>query len=201
MSSTTPSNPSTPAPPNYAAFQTELYTSAILHGRKPTVTTDPNKLEAQARAALPLRSYNYVAGGAGERATMDANRQAFRRWALVPRMLRDTSAKKVGVELFGVKYDSPILMAPVGVQTIFHEDREVGLAKACADIGVPYIMSTAASSTIEEVGEASGSGHRWFQLYWPNTDAITRSLLSRAKTSGFSVLVVTLDTWSLAWRP
>ncbi|OBT50424.1 hypothetical protein VE04_08325, partial [Pseudogymnoascus sp. 24MN13] len=85
---------------------------------------------------------------------MDANRQAFRRWARVPRTLRDTSAKKVGVELFGVKYDSPILMAPVGVQTIFHKDREVGLAKACADIGVPYIMSTAASSTIEEVAEA-----------------------------------------------
>lgn len=56
--------------------------------------------------------------------------------------------------------DSPILMAPVGVQSIFHADREVGLAKACAEIGVPYIMSTAASSTIEEVGEASGSGHQ-----------------------------------------
>lgn len=56
--------------------------------------------------------------------------------------------------------DSPILMAPVGVQTIFHEEREVGLAKACKEIGVPYIMSTAASSTIEEVAEASGSGHR-----------------------------------------
>ncbi|OBT88035.1 hypothetical protein VE02_02939 [Pseudogymnoascus sp. 03VT05] len=203
MSTTTPSDPSpsSSATPNYSAFQTELYTSSILHGVKPLVTTDPNKLEDQARAALPLRSYNYVAGGAGERATMDANRQAFRRWALVPRMLRDTSAKKVGVELFGVKYDSPILMAPVGVQAIFHKDREIGLAKACADIGVPYIMSTAASSTIEEVASASGSGHRWFQLYWPSTDAITRSLLTRAKNSGFSVLVVTLDTWSLAWRP
>lgn len=56
--------------------------------------------------------------------------------------------------------DSPILMAPVGVQSIFHEEREVGLAKACAGIGIPYIMSTAASSTIEEVAEASGSGPR-----------------------------------------
>ena len=56
--------------------------------------------------------------------------------------------------------DSPILMAPVGVQTIFHKEREVGLAEACKEIGVPYIMSTAASSTIEEVAEASGSGHR-----------------------------------------
>jgi len=92
-------------------------------------------------------------------------------------------------------------MAPVGVQSIFHKEREVGLAKACASIGIPYIMSTAASSFIEEVGAASGSGHRWFQLYWPSTDAITQSLLSRAKKSGFKVLVVTLDTWNLAWRP
>ncbi|KFY20256.1 hypothetical protein V493_07713, partial [Pseudogymnoascus sp. VKM F-4281 (FW-2241)] len=188
-------------PPNYSSFQTHLYTNSILHNLKPPITTDPHKLAAQARAVLPLTAYNYVAGGAGSCATMDANRAAFRRWALVPRMLRDTSAKKVGVELFGVKYDSPILMAPVGVQAIFNEEREIGLAKACADIGVPYIMSTASSSTIEEVAAASGSGHRWFQLYWPTSDAITRSLLSRAHANSFTVLVVTLDTWALSWRP
>lgn len=103
-STATPLSKPTPSPHSYADFQTELYTAGVLLGHKPPVTTDPNKLEAQARAALPLRSYNYVAGGAGERATMDANRQAFRSWKLVPRMLRNTSAKRVGVELFGVKY-------------------------------------------------------------------------------------------------
>ncbi|KFZ10798.1 hypothetical protein V501_05035 [Pseudogymnoascus sp. VKM F-4519 (FW-2642)] len=162
MSSTTPSAPSNPSPtpPNYSAFQTELYTSSILHGKKPLITTDPNKLEEQARAALPLRSYNYVAGGAGERATMDANRQAFRRWALVPRMLRDTSAKKVGVELFGVKYGEFV----GGVNFSFM-------------IRAPVLPPP--SSFLKK----------------PSTN------LSRASTSGFSVLVVTLDTWSLAWRP
>lgn len=92
-------------------------------------------------------------------------------------------------------------MAPVGVQSIFHEDKETGLSEVCAEIGVPYILSTASTSSIEEVAKASGNGPRWFQLYWPQTDAYTISLLNRAKDNGFKVLVVTLDTWALAWRP
>jgi isopentenyl diphosphate isomerase/L-lactate dehydrogenase-like FMN-dependent dehydrogenase len=107
----------------------------------------------------------------------------------------------VSVELFGQKYDSPLIMAPVGVQGIFHENKETGLAEVCEEIGIPYIMSTAATSTIEEVAAASNDGKRWYQLYWPQDNDITVSLLNRAKASGFSVLVVTLDTWSLAWRP
>ena len=62
-------------------------------------------------------------------------------------------------------------------------------------------MSTAATSTIEEVAKASGSGTRWYQLYWPHDDEVTISLLGRAKAAGFKVLIVTLDTWALAWRP
>lgn len=90
-------------------------------------------------------------------------------------------------------------MAPIGVQSLASPMRESGLAQACADLRVPYIMSSASSSTFEEVAQASGAGERWFQLYWPNDDDVTRSLLRRAKENGFTVLVVTLDTWSLAW--
>jgi lactate 2-monooxygenase len=92
-------------------------------------------------------------------------------------------------------------MAPVGVQTIFHEDKETGMAEVCAELGIPFILSTASSSSIEEVAAASGEGPRWYQLYWPKTDEITQSLLRRAKASGYKVLVVTLDTWAMAWRP
>ncbi|KAJ5699012.1 hypothetical protein N7462_001017 [Penicillium macrosclerotiorum] len=92
-------------------------------------------------------------------------------------------------------------MAPIGVQGIFHEDKETGLAEVCAEVGVPYTMSTAATSSIEDVASASNSGKRWYQLYWPQDNDITLSLLKRAKENGFSVLVITLDTWSLAWRP
>lgn len=107
----------------------------------------------------------------------------------------------LSVELFGEKYPNPLLLAPVGVQSILHSDKEIGVAEVCAEVGVPYILSTASSSTIEEVAEANRGGKRWFQLYWPQSDDLSLSLLKRAKESGYSVLVVTLDTWTLAWRP
>ena len=75
------------------------------------------------------------------------------------------------------------------------------MAKACAELDIPFVLSTAATSSIEEVAAAAGSGPRWFQLYWPKDDDITISLLQRAHDSGYTVLVVTLDTWSPAWRP
>ena len=95
---------------------------------------------------------------------------------MIPRMLRPTTARDLRVEIFGETHESPIFVAPVGVQTIFHQDKEVGVAEIAAEIGVPYIMSTAASSSIEEVGKANGNGHRWFQLYWPQDDKITISV-------------------------
>ncbi|RDL34583.1 Oxidoreductase [Venustampulla echinocandica] len=185
----------------YGAFQNELYKAGMFAQRLPIVTTDPNKLEEQARSKMALTSFNYVSGGAGEGSTMDANRLAFRQWKMVPRMLRPTSGRDFKVNLFGETYDSPILMAPIGVQQIFHQDKETGVAEVCAEIGVPYILSTASSSSIEEVAQASGNGPRWYQLYWPQSDDITISLLERAKANGYKVLVVTLDTWAMAWRP
>ncbi|KAF2083430.1 FMN-dependent alpha-hydroxy acid dehydrogenase [Saccharata proteae CBS 121410] len=185
----------------YGAYQNEIYAKGMFHNVLPAVTTDPNKLEEQAKKALGSRSYNYVAGAAGERATLDANRLAFRQWKLIPRMLRPTTHRDMRIKLFGEELESPLLFAPIGVQGIFHEDKETGVAEIAAEIGVPYIMSTAASSSIEEVAKASGKGRRWFQLYWPQDDEITLSLLKRAKDNGFSALVVTLDTWALAWRP
>ncbi|KAL8655089.1 MAG: hypothetical protein Q9210_001110 [Variospora velana] len=174
----------------YGAHQMEIYRDGILHNRLPTVTCDSNKLEAQAKKFLGARSFNYVAGGAGERATMDANRLAFRQWKV-----------EAPDPLLATTFESPLLIAPVGVQTIFHHDKETGMAEIATEIGLPYILSTAASSSIEEVAKANGDGARWFQLYWPQDNEITKSLLHRAKSNGYKVLIVTLDTWALAWRP
>ncbi|KAI9879344.1 MAG: hypothetical protein M1830_008804 [Pleopsidium flavum] len=193
--------PEAEAPRKYGAYQAQIYADGLLRNILPTVTTDPNKLEEQAKKALGSRSYNYVAGGAGERATMDANRLAFRQWKMIPRMLRPTTHRDLRIEIFGEVYDSPLFVAPVGVQTIFHQDKELGVAEIATELGVPYILSTASSSSIEDVAKASGNGHRWFQLYWPQDDRITLSLLDRAKKAGYKVLVVTLDTWALSWRP
>ncbi|KAL4883910.1 FMN-dependent dehydrogenase [Aspergillus karnatakaensis] len=188
-------------PENYGEYQTEIYGQGALLGLKPNVTTDPRLLEEQAKKTLSERSFNYVAGGAGEKATMDSNRLAFRQWKLIPKMLRKMDKQDLSVNIFGQEYPTPILMAPIGVQGLFHDDKETGLAEVCSEVGVPYTLSTASTSSIEDVASANGDGKRWFQLYWPGDDEITLSLLKRAKENGFSVLVVTLDTWSLAWRP
>ncbi|KAL4758617.1 lactate 2-monooxygenase [Aspergillus foveolatus] len=186
---------------NYGEYQQEIYGKGALMGLKPNVSTDARLLEEQARKALSDIAYNYVAGGAGEKATMDSNRLAFRQWKLIPKMLRKMDKQDISVNLFGQDYPTPLIMAPVGVQGLFHPDKETGLAEVCAETGVPYTLSTASTSSIEEVANASGDGKRWFQLYWPGDDDITLSLLKRAKENGYSVLVVTLDTWSLSWRP
>ncbi|KAF2149466.1 oxidoreductase [Myriangium duriaei CBS 260.36] len=190
--------------PSYGLYQNHLYAAGMLHNTLPSVTTDPNKLEHQAKSKMALKAYNYVAGGAGERATMDANRLAFRTWKLVPRMLRPSGGggqRSTRATILGEEYDSPVIVAPVGVQKLFHECGEEGSARAAAKVRVPYCMSTAASATIEQVAAASGAGERWYQLYWPQDHSITLSLLGRAKKAGFRVLLATLDTWALSWRP
>ncbi|KAF8846573.1 FMN-linked oxidoreductase [Acephala macrosclerotiorum] len=133
---------------------------------------------------------------------MVANWLAFMQWKIVPRMLQPTGKTNLHVNLFGehMVMHSPVLMAPVGVQSIFHNDKETGLAQVCAETGVPYILSTASSSTIEEVAAAL-TRPKWYQLYWPKDHTVTKPLLSRAKSQGYKVLVITLDTWTLARRP
>ena len=105
---------------------------------------------------------------------------------MIPRMLRQTTHRDLTVDLFGQKLESPVLVAPVGVQSIFHQDKETGVAEVAAEIGVPYILSTAASSSIEEVAVANGKeGVRWFQLYWPQEDDITVSVSGPGWFSSF----------------
>ena len=95
---------------------------------------------------------------------------------MIPRMLRSTTHRDLKTELFGHHLESPLLIAPIGVQSIFHLDKEAGVAEVATEIGVPYILSTASSTPIEDVAKASADGVRWFQLYWPQDDEITISV-------------------------
>lgn len=93
-------------------------------------------------------------------------------------------------------------MAPIGVQTLFHPDGERAMAKVFGEMGLPYTLSTASSTGFKDVATANGNGNpRWYQLYWPTVDGLTKSYLQSAKDNGYEVLVVTVDTWELAWRP
>ncbi len=184
----------------FGHYQSEIYLQGY-GGATPMFTTDGARLEEAAERVLDPGPFAYVAGGAGTGATMRANREAFDRWRIVPRMLTDSTERDLSTTVLGETLPAPVLFAPVGVQSIVHSEAERASARAAAGLGLPFVMSTASSTSIEDVAEASGKGPRWFQLYWPNDPEVCGSILARARAAGFSVLVVTLDTWSLGWRP
>jgi isopentenyl diphosphate isomerase/L-lactate dehydrogenase-like FMN-dependent dehydrogenase len=93
------------------------------------------------------------------------------------------------------------MLAPVGVQSIVHPEAELAVGRAAAAQGVPVILSTAASHTMEQVADAMGEASRWYQLYWPRDRDLAASFVDRAGNAGYGAIVVTLDTWLLGWRP
>jgi lactate 2-monooxygenase len=183
-----------------ADFQNEIYLNGLADLR-PSLPTDLTRLEGLAESRLSADAYGYVAGSAGTEVTARANRSAFDRWRIVPRMLRDVSVRDLSVEVLGTALPAPVLLAPIGVLSILHPDGELAVARAAASLGVPMVLSTAASHSIEQVAEAGGAGPRWYQLYWPKDRDLAVSFLDRAQAAGYSALVVTLDTLTLAWRP
>ena len=179
--------------------QTSIYVAGV-SGASPRVPTDATLLEERARGAMTREAFAYVAGGAGTGATMRANRAAFDRWRIVPRMLRDVSERDTSVELFGRTLPSPFLVAPIGVLEMAHRDAERAVARAVRDLGVPMIYSNQASVAMEEVTEILGDAPRWFQLYWSTREELVESFARRAEACGCEAIAVTLDTTILGWR-
>jgi lactate 2-monooxygenase len=182
------------------SYQDEIYLTGLT-GTAPDLPTGLHQLEEAARAVMAPRAFDYVAGAAGSGETARENLLAFRRWRIVPRMLTDVSTPSYSARVLGTDLRAPFLLAPIGVLGLAHPDGELAVARAAAAVGVPMILSTVASTTMEEVAAANGAGQRWYQLYWPKDRAVAASLLGRAAAAGYSVLVVTLDTRTLAWRP
>jgi L-lactate dehydrogenase (cytochrome) len=184
----------------FANYQNEIYFRGVT-GERPPITTDLAGLEEAARGALDPQAFGYVAGSAGSGSSARANRAAFERWRIVPRLLRDVSVRDLSTTVLGTAMPAPVLLAPIGVQTIVHPDGELASARAAASEGLVFIHSTAAAHPIEQVAEASGAGPRWYQLYWPRDRAVATSLIGRAEAAGYAALVVTLDTFVMGWRP
>jgi lactate 2-monooxygenase len=186
-----------PAP---ADFEHEIYTGG-LSGQVPSLPISVEQLEQRASEVLGAEAFGYVAGGAGAERTMRANLEAFERWQIVPRMLRDVSERDLRTAVLGTAMSAPVMLAPVGVQSIVHPEAELAVGRAAAARGVPVILSTASSHSIEDVAEEMGEGSRWYQLYWPKDRDLAASFIDRAGQTGYSAIVVTLDTWMLGWRP
>jgi lactate 2-monooxygenase len=187
----------------FANFQFEIYAYG-LGGQTPTLPLAAAELQARARERLSVEAFGYVAGGAGSELTMAANLSAFARRQIVPRMLRDVSERKLKTTVLGSAMAAPVLLAPIGVQSIVHPDAELAVGRAAAAHGLPMILSTAASHSLEDVAavmEPARPASRWFQLYWPRDRDLAVSFVKRAGDAGYEAIVVTLDTWLLGWRP
>jgi isopentenyl diphosphate isomerase/L-lactate dehydrogenase-like FMN-dependent dehydrogenase len=183
----------------FANYQNEIYLQG-LSGMFPALPCEPGQLEDLARERFDPEPFGYVAGSAGTESTARANRAAFDRWRIVPRFLRDVSTRDLSRDVLGTSFPAPVGLAPVGVQGIVHPEAELAVARAVADLGLPMVLSTVSSYTLEEVA-AAADGPKWFQLYWPRDREVAGSLIARARAAGYAALVVTLDTFILAWRP
>jgi L-lactate dehydrogenase (cytochrome) len=172
-----------------------------LAGETPELPVAWAELEAAAEGAMPEASADYVYATAGTGDTYRENRDAFERYRIVPRMLRDVAERDLTTEILGQKLPAPVLLAPVGVQTLVHPDGERATARAAATLGLPMVISTASDTSMEDIAEASGDGPRWYQLYWPADQGIARSLVDRAEASGCSAIVVTADNYIPGWKP
>ena len=155
--------------------------------------------ETRAKEALEQGPFDYVAGGAGAEETVRANLDAFRRRALRPRMLAGTAERDMSVEVLGLRSPAPFLLAPIGVLSIVHADAELAVARACKATGVPMVLSSAASTALEDI--AAVDPPRWFQLYWWGDPELAERLVRRAEGAGYGAIVLTLDTLTLGWRP
>jgi isopentenyl diphosphate isomerase/L-lactate dehydrogenase-like FMN-dependent dehydrogenase len=158
-----------------------------------TDTTDPDKLEERAKEKLSEGGWYYASSNAGYNTTHLANRQAFYRHRIIPRMLVDTNKRDTAWEIWGHKTSAPIGFSPIGINKIYNPLGELPVAKVAKELNLPYCLSTAGSQPIEDVGAANGEGPRFFQLYMPHDDELTISLLRRAIDSGFTACILTVE--------
>jgi L-lactate dehydrogenase (cytochrome)/lactate 2-monooxygenase len=187
--------------------QSSIYRNGVF-GRRPVVPTHPDALAEAARRRMTRTGWSYVAGGAGAQRTVEANREAFGRYRTVPRQMVDVGERSLATTMLGRELPAPVLFAPVGALELAVRHRrgypprnaEPALARAARDLGLPLVISSQASTAMEDTAATLGDSPRWFQLYWSSDDALVESFVSRAEASGCEALVVTLDTHVLGWR-
>ena len=180
--------------------QRDIYLAGV-GGVRPAVPVAQAELEKAAQAAMTPEAWAYVRGGAGRESTVNANCAAFERWRIVRRVLNNVEQRDMGIELFGRKLPSPLLLCPIGVLGVAHRDADLAVARAAAAWRVPYIFTNQASVPMETCAAAMGDAPRWFQLYWSRSNELAASFVRRAEACGCSAIVLTLDTAMLGWRP
>jgi lactate 2-monooxygenase len=180
--------------------QSQVYLDGIA-GQKPLIPTRFDRLEELAQTKLSEESWASIAGAAGSETTMALNRTRLNNWAIVPRVLKDTTTVSTATEILRTKLSHPFMIAPVASQDLAHREAELATAKAAASEDIPMIVSMQATKPMEMIYQAMGNGRRWQQIYWSKSDQFNRSIIQRAEAGGCRAIVVTLDTQVLGWRP
>lgn len=150
------------------------------------------EFEALAQAKLPPAHLGYLMTGVDDDLTLAANRQGFQKWDLRPRRLVDVSKIDMRTEIFGLTWDSPVFLCPVGAQGAFHPEGEIAVARAARAKKHVQILSTVTSYSVEDVRDALGTAP-WYQLYMPVTWDATERMVRRVEEAGCPVLVWTID--------
>ena len=156
--------------------------------------------EPMARLAMDPSAFDYVAGGAWDEVTLLENEGAWRRHRLRPRVLVDVSRIDPSTTMLGQATSLPLAIAPMAAHGLAHPDAEAATARAAAVAGVPFILSTMSTCSMEEVAKAAPDGVRWFQLYTQADPGRTRELVQRAEAAGYSAIVLTVDLPLLGYR-
>ncbi len=179
--------------------QKEIYLNGF-NGQRPIIPISNKDLEEAARKRISKKAFAYIAGGAGVESTVKRNVQAFERYAILPRMLRNVGERNTSISLLGKVRASPFLLSPVGVLEMVHAKADLAVARAAASVEVPYIFSNQASYPMESCAAEMGQAAHWFQLYWSKSKKLVASFVQRAEKCGCEAIVVTLDTTMLGWR-
>ena len=167
--------------------------------RRLSACHDIYELRRSARRVIPRPVFDYVDGAADEELSMAANVRAFRRWRFQPRALTGITAVDTATRLLDRDLPLPLVLAPTGYTRMMHPAGEIGVARAAQRHGLPYTLSTMATTSIEDVA-AAAQPDLWFQLYIQKDEGLTKELVNRAAAAGYRVLVVTVDTFVTGHR-
>jgi lactate 2-monooxygenase len=183
----------------YSSYQSEIYVAGMSAGVKPIFTTNLADLEAVAANVLSEEARRHLLGSAGGAAAVRANARALDAWRIVPRMFIDRAERDHSVTILGDAMPAPIILGPVAEQTLAHPDGEAASARAAAGLDLTYVHAAQSSTSVEEVAAAAPQGSRWLALDWPGTESPDLAVLGRARTAGFTHLVLSPPQPGKGW--
>ncbi len=184
----------------FGSYQSEIYVAGMSAGIEPIFTTNLSDLEAAAEDVLSPTARRHLLAWAGGAAAVRANARALSAWRIVPRMFIDRVERDLSTKLLGVTMPAPVILGPVGHQAVAHPLGEIATARAAAGLELTYVHSSSASKSLEEVAVTAPNGPRWFGLDWPTGNGPDPLLLTRARATGCTHLVLSPPQPGQGWE-